>query len=104
MELRGAGVAATPCLECQDKVGPRDVQPELYGIGRMSPSHLYAVSALAGFDAIRNCSHCRRHTDEERAAWRKARKAVAVLQEQAIRLVQSVDELHHAARGCTTTV
>ena len=73
-------------------------------MGRMSPAHLYAVPVLAGFDAIRNCSHCRRETDEDCAAWRKVRKAVAVLREQSRRLVRGVDELRHATGGCTATV
>lgn len=104
MELREARAAATLCPDCQDRVHPRDVQPELYGMGRMSTAHLYAVSVLAGFDAIRNCSHCRRETDEDCNAWVKTRKAVAVLREQSRRLVRGVDELHHATGGCTATV
>ena len=104
MQLRKARAAVTLCPDCQDSVHPRDVAPELYGMGRMSPAHLYAVPVLAAFDAIRNCSHCRRHTDEDCAAWRKARKAVGVLQEQAVRLVRGVGELHHATGGCTATV
>ena len=104
MQLLEARAAATLCPDCQDKVHPRDVQPELYGMGRMTPAHLYSVPVLAAFDAIRNCSHCRRRTDDGCAAWRKARKAVAVLQEQAVRLLRGVDELHHATGGCTATV
>ena len=104
MEIREARVAATLCPGCQDKLHPLDVQPELYGMGRHSSAHLYAVPVLAAFDAIRNCSHCRRHTDDDCAAWRKARKAVAVLQEQAIRFVRGIDELHHATGGCAATV
>ena len=41
-------------------MNPRDVEPELYGMGRHTTVHLYAVPVLAGFDAIRNCSHCRK--------------------------------------------
>ena len=104
MEIREARVAATLCPDCQDKLHPLDVQPELYGMGRHSTAHLYAVPVLAAFDAIRNCSHCRRRADDDCAAWRKARKAVAVLQEQSRRLVRGVDELHHATGGCTATV
>ena len=104
MELREARAAATLCPDCQDRVHPRDVQPELYGMGRMSSAHLYAVPVLAGFDAIRNCSHCRLHTDEDCPAWRKVRKAVAVLRDQSKRLARGVDELHHATGGCTATV
>lgn len=104
MEIREARVAATLCPDCQDKLHPLDVQPELYGMGRHSSAHLYAVPVLAAFDAIRNCSHCRRRTDDDCAAWRKARKAVAVLQEQSRRLVRGIDELRHATGGCTATV
>ena len=59
---------------------------------------------LEGFDAIRNCSHCRRRTDDDCVAWRKARKSVAVLQEQSRRLVRGVDELRHATGGCAATI
>ena len=47
---------------------PRDVSSDLYGMGRYSTSHLYAVPVLEGFDALRNCSHCRRSTDDDCAA------------------------------------
>ena len=104
MALREAHAAVTLCPECQDRVHPRDVQPELYGMGRMSTAHLYALPVLAGFDAIRNCSHCRRHTGEDCAAWRKTRKAVAVLRDQAKRLARGVDELHHATGGRTANI
>ena len=104
MQLRKARVAATLCPDCQDSVHLRDVAPELYGMGRMTPAHLYAVPVLAAFDAIRNCSHCRRHTDDDCAAWRKARKAVGVLQEQSVRFVRGVDELRHATGGCSATI
>ena len=77
----------------------RDVQSELYGYGRMSTAHLYAVPVLAAFDAIRNCSHCRRNTDDNCKAWRKARKAVAVLTQEARRLAKGVDELRDATGG-----
>ena len=104
MEIREARVAATLCPDCQDKLHPLDVQPELYGMGRHSSAHLYAVPVLAAFDAIRNCSHCRRRTDDDCAAWRKARKAVAVLQEHSVRFVRGIDELRQATGGCTATV
>ena len=63
LELREARRDATLCPDCQDEVSPRDVHLELYGYGRMSTAHLYAVPVLSGFDAVRNCSHCRRETD-----------------------------------------
>ena len=84
MELRVSRAAATLCPDCQDKLHPLGVQPDLYGMGRHSTAHLYAVPVLAGFDAIRNCSHCRRRIDDDCAAWRKTWKAVAVLQEQSM--------------------
>ena len=37
-------------------------------------------------------------------AWRKARKGVAVLQEQSTRFARGIDELHHATGGCPATV
>ena len=74
LELREARRDATLCPDCQDEVSPRDVHLELYGYGRMSTAHLYAVPVLSGFDAVRNCSHCRRETDDDCAAWRKLRK------------------------------
>ena len=77
--LRDARKDATLCPDCQDRVPSRDVRSELYGYDRMSTAHLYSVPVLAAFDAIRNCSHCRRDTDDNCKAWREARKAVAVL-------------------------
>ena len=62
--LRDARKDATLCPDCQDKVNPRDVRSDLYGYDRMSTAHLYAVPVLAAFDAIRNCSHCRRNTQK----------------------------------------
>ena len=62
--LRDARKDATLCPDCQDRVNPRDVQSELYGMGRHTTAHLYAVPVLAVFDAIRNCLHCRRDRDE----------------------------------------
>ena len=102
--LREARRDATLCPDCQDKVNPHDVRSELYGYGRMSTVHLYAVPVLAGFDAIRNCSHCRRNTDDDCKAWRKAREAVAVLTQEATRLVKGVDELRDATGGCAATI
>ncbi len=55
--LRDARKDATLCPDCQDRVPSRDVQQELYGMGRHTTAHLYAVPVLAAFDAIRNCSH-----------------------------------------------
>ena len=104
MEIREARVAAALCLDCQDKLHPLDVQPELYGMGSHTSAHLYAVPVLAAFDAIRNCSHCRRNTDDDCAAWRKTRKAVAILRKQATRMARGLDELRHATGGCTATV
>ena len=63
--LSDARRAATLCPDCQDRVNPRDVRSELYGMGRHTTAHLYAVPVLAGFDAIRNCSHCRQDTSED---------------------------------------
>ena len=85
-------------------MNPRDVRSDLYGYDRMSTAHLYAVPVLAAFDAIRNCSHCRRNTDDNCKAWCEARKSVAVLTQEARRLVKSVDELRDATGGCTATI
>ena len=70
----------------------------------MSIAHLYAVPVLAGFDAVRIYSHCRRSTDEECAAWREARKSVAVLTQETTRFVKGVDELQDATGGCAATI
>ena len=102
--LRDARKDATLCPDCQDQVNPRDVRSDLYGYDRMSTAHLYAVPVLAAFDAIRNCSHCRRNTDDNCKAWFEARKSVAVLTQEARRLVKSVDELRDATGGCTATI
>ena len=95
---------ATLCPDCQDKVNPRDVQSELYGMGRHTTAHLYAVPVLAAFDAIRNCSHCRRKTDENCKAWREARESVAVLTQEATRFAKGVDELRDATGGRTANI
>ena len=65
---------------------------------------MYAVPALAGFDAIRNCSYCRRYTNDDCKAWREARESVGVLTQEAIRLVKSVDELRDATGGRTANI
>ena len=82
----------------------RDVRSELYGMGRHSTAHLHAVPVLAAFDAIRNCSHCRRNTDDNCKAWREARGAVAVLTQEARRLAKGVDELRDAMGGCAANI
>ena len=80
-------------------MNPRDVRWDLYGYDRMSTAHLYAVPVLAAFDAIRNCSHCRRDTDDNCKAWREAREAVAVLTQEARRIAKGVDELRDVTGG-----
>ena len=102
--LRDARKDATLYPDCLDKVYSRDVRSDLYGYDRMSTAHLYAVPVLAAFDAIRNCSHCRRNTDDDRKAWREARGEVAVLTQEARRLVKGVDELRHATGGRTANI
>ena len=102
--LRDARKAATLCPDCQDQVNPLDIEPELYGMGRHTTAHLYAVPVLAGFDAIRNCSHCRRDADDNCKAWREARGAVAVLTQEARRIAKGVDELRDATGGRTATI
>ena len=85
-------------------MNPRDVLSELYGYDRMSTAHLYAVPVLAAFDAIRNCSHCRRNTDDDCKAWREARRAVATLTQEARRYAKDVDELRDATGGCAANI
>ena len=102
--LRDARKDATLCPNCQDQVNSRDVRSDLYGYDRMSTAHLYSVPVLAAFDAIRNCSHCRRDTDDNCKAWREARKAVAVLTQEARRLAKGVDELRDATGGRTANI
>ena len=85
-------------------MNPRDVRSDLYGYDRMSTAHLYSVPVLAAFDAIRNCSHCRRDTDDNCKAWREARGAVAVLTKEARRFVKGVDELRDATGGWTANI
>ena len=98
-ELRDARRDAVLCPECQDRLGPRELHLELYGMGRHTTAHLYAVPVLAGFDAVRNCSHCRRSTDDDCKAWRKLRKAVAVLKQECRRYAKGVDELLEVTGG-----
>ncbi len=102
--LRDARKETTLCPDCQDKVNPRDVRSDLYGYDRMSTAHLYSVPVLAAFDAIRNCSHCRRSTDDNCKAWRESRKSVAVLTQEARRLVKGVDDLLDATGGRTANI
>ena len=98
-KLRDARRDATLCPDCQDRVDSRDVQLELYGMGRHSTAHLYAVPVLEGFDAVRNCSHCHRSTDDDCNAWRRLRKSVAVLRQECRRCAKGVDELLEATAG-----
>ena len=102
--LRDARRDATLCPDCQDRVDSRDVLLELYGGGPHTTAHLYAVPVLEGFDAVRNCSHCRRSTDDDCRAWRKLRKAVAVLRQECRRYAKGVDELSEATGGCTAMI
>ena len=102
--LRDARKDATLCPDYQDRVPSRDVCSELYGMGRHTTAHLYAVPVLAAFDAIRNCSHCRRNPDDNCKAWREAREAVAVLAQEARRFVKGVDELRDATGGRMATI
>ena len=105
LALRDARKDATLCPDCQDKVSPRNVLSDLYGMGMHTTAHLYAVPVLAGFDAIRNCSHCRRNpSDDNCKAWREARKSVAVLRQQCRRYAKGVDELLDATGGRTATI
>ena len=53
---------------------------------------------------MRNCSHCRRETDDDCAAWRKLRKAVAVLRQECRRYAKRVDELLDATGGRTANI
>ena len=102
--LREARKDATLCPDCQDRVHPLDIEPELYGMGRHTTAHLYAVPVLAGFDAVRNCSHCRKSIDDDCKAWRKLRKAVAVLRQESRRYAKGVDELLDATGGRTANI
>ena len=103
-ELRDARREATLCPDCQDKMHPLDMHLELYGMGSHTTAHLYAVPVLDGFDAVRNCSHCRRSTDDDCKAWRKLRKSVAVLRQECRRYAKGVDELLEATGGRPATI
>ena len=102
--LRDSRKDATLCPDCQDRVNPRNVRSELYVMGRHTSAHLYAVPVLEGFDAIRNCSHCRRNTDDDCKAWRETSKAVETLTKEARRLAKGVDELRDATGGCAANI
>ena len=103
-ELRDARRAATLCPDYQDEVHPRDVMSDLYGMGRHSTAYLYSVPVVEGFDAVRNCSHCRRRTDDDCVAWHKLRKAVAVLRQECRRYAKGVDELLGVTGGRMTII
>ena len=49
-------------VSSEDRMHPRDVQPELYRMDRMSTPHRCVVPVLSGFNAFRNCSQCRWNT------------------------------------------
>ena len=91
-DLRDTGGDATIC---PDRVLLRYVQSELYGMGRHSTAHLYAVPVLAGFDAVRNCWRCRGSKDDCKA-WRRLRKSVGVLRQECGRYAKGVDGLSDA--------
>ena len=94
-----------PCPDCQDNLNSLDVRSDHYGMGRHTTAHLYAVSVLAAFDAIRDCSHCRRNpADDNCKAWREARESVSVLTQESRRLVKGVDELLDATGGRTANI
>ncbi|MYE54505.1 MAG: hypothetical protein F4X34_04830 [Chloroflexi bacterium] len=103
-ELRDARRGATLCPDCQDRMHPLDMHLELYGMGSHTTAHLYAVPVLEGFDAVRNCSHCRRITDDDCRAWRKLRKSVVVLRQECRRYAKGVDELPEATGGRTASI
>ena len=83
---------------------PLDIEPELYGMGRHTTAHLYAVPVLAAFDAIRNCSHCRRNPDDNCKSWREARESVSVLKQESRQFAKGVDELRNVTGGCTANI
>ena len=102
--LRDARRDATLCPDCQDRAPSRNGRSDLYGYDRMSTAHLYAVPVLSGFDAIRNCSHCRRNTDDNCKVWREAKQSVAVLKQECKRFVKGVGELRDATGGRTANI
>ena len=62
--MREARRDTTLCPDCQDKMHPLDIQPELYGMGRHSTAHLYAVPVLATFDFLyKSATLCIRSVD-----------------------------------------
>ena len=71
---------------------------------RHTTAHLYDVPVQASFDAIRNCLHCRRDTDDDCKAWRETRGSMAVLTQEARRLAKGVDELRDATGGRTANI
>ena len=77
---------------------------ELYGMGRHATAHLYAVPVLEGFDAVRNCSHCCRSTDDDCKAWRKLRKSVAALRQECRRHAKGVEDLLETTGGRPATI
>ena len=80
------------------------IAPPFTCMGRHTTAHLYAVPVLAAFDAIRNCSHCRRDTDDDCKAWREARESVSGLTQEARRIAKGVDELRDATGGWTANI
>ena len=71
---------------------------------RRTTAHLYAVPVLAGFDEIRNCSHCRRDKDDNCKAWQEVREAVAVFKQESGRFARNVDELRDATGDRTASI
>jgi len=62
------------------------------------------VPVLEGFDAVRNCSHCRRSTDDDCRVWRKLRKSVAVLRQECRWYAKGVDELLDTTGSLSATI
>ena len=58
----------------------------------------------SGVIVVDHCSHCRKSTDKDCKAWRKLRKAVAVLKQECRWYVKGVDELLAATGGRTATI
>ena len=102
--LRDTRKAATFYPDCRDKVSPPAVWSDFYGYDRMSTARLYAVPVLTGFDAIRNCSHCRWNTDDNCKAWQESTGAMAVLTQETRWPAKGVDELRDATGGRTATI
>lgn len=99
--LRDARGAAELCPECQENSGLPGwrLRPARNLSGPQPPAVLYTIAVQNAFDAVRNCSHCRRDPGR-----RETRTTVRTLYEESVRLAQDVRDLPEITGGAAATI